>query len=144
MSACYYRLGRHADALKLREETVARMRAKLGPDHLRTLVSMNNLALSYSALGRHADALKLNEETLALRRAKFGPEHFHNLETAANLALCYSTLGRHTDALELGQKTLAPGESHARSGPPVHAQDRANRGPNLQEPRPIQRGRQAL
>ena len=115
LSACYYRLGRHADALKLREETVARMRAKLGPDHLRTLVSMNNLALSYSALGRHADALKLNEETLALRRAKFGPEHFHNLETAANLALCYSALGRHTDALELGQKTLA--QAKATLGP---------------------------
>ena len=39
----YHDLGRHAEALKLREETLALMKAKLGPDHPDTLRSMNNL-----------------------------------------------------------------------------------------------------
>ena len=69
----YHALGRHAEALKLREETLALRKAKLGPDHPDTLTSMNNLATSYYALGRHAEALKLHEETLALRKAKLGP-----------------------------------------------------------------------
>ena len=71
----YSALGRHAEALKLREETLALRKAKLGPDHPDTLTSMNNLANSYPALGRHAEALKLHEETLALRKAKLGPDH---------------------------------------------------------------------
>jgi tetratricopeptide (TPR) repeat protein len=107
LAGCYSGLGRHADALKLGEETLARMRAKLGPEDPRTLASMNNLALSYSAVGRHADALKINEETLALRKARLGPEDPRTLGTMNNLADCYSDLGRHTDAVELGQKTLA-------------------------------------
>ena len=43
----YADLGRHAGALKLFEETLALQKAKLGPDHPDTLVSMNNLAGSY-------------------------------------------------------------------------------------------------
>jgi tetratricopeptide (TPR) repeat protein len=71
----YAHLGRHADALKLREETLALRKARLGPDHPHTLISMNNLAISYADLGRHADALKLREETLAMMKAKLGPDH---------------------------------------------------------------------
>ena len=85
----YADLGRHADALKLHEETLALRKAKLGPDHPDTLRSMNNLANSYSALGRHADALKLREETLALRKAKLGPDHPDTLESMNNLANSY-------------------------------------------------------
>ena len=103
----YDRLGQHADALKLREETLALMRAKLGPEHPHTLATMNNLALSYDTVGRHADALKLHEETLALKKARLGPEDPRTLASMNNLAGCYSALRRHADAVELGQKTLA-------------------------------------
>ena len=66
---------RHDRALKLREETLALQKAKLGPDHPDTLRSMNNLANSYAAAGQNDRALKLREETLALRKAKLGPDH---------------------------------------------------------------------
>ena len=66
----YRYLGRHAEALKLHQETLALRKAKLGPDHPDTLVSMNNLAASYYYLGRHAEALKLHEETLALHESQ--------------------------------------------------------------------------
>lgn len=107
LASVYRGLGRHADALKLGEETLARMRDKLDLDHPHTLACMNNLAISYDTLGRHADALKLHEEALALRRARLGPADPRTLASMNNLAGCYSNLGRHADALELSQKTVA-------------------------------------
>ena len=112
LAACYDALGRRAEALKLREETLPLMRAKPGPDHPNTLATMNNLALSYSHIGRHAEALKLHQESLALRKVKFGPDHWQTLGSMINIAGCYCDLGRHADADELGQKTLRAGESH--------------------------------
>ena len=50
-------------------------KAKLGPDHPKTLNSMNNLALGYSDAGKLDKALPLFEETLTLRKAKNGPDH---------------------------------------------------------------------
>jgi serine/threonine protein kinase/tetratricopeptide (TPR) repeat protein len=79
----------------------------LGPDHSNTLLTMHNLANTYSALGRYADALKLYEETLALKRAKLGPEHPDTLKSMAGLANSYAALGRHADALKLREETLA-------------------------------------
>ena len=103
----YNALGRHAEALKLHEQTLALMKAKLGPDHPDTLRSMNNLATSYYSLGRHAEALKLHEETLALRKAKLGPDHPDTLASMNNLAASYYSLGRHAEALKLCEETLA-------------------------------------
>jgi serine/threonine protein kinase/tetratricopeptide (TPR) repeat protein len=115
LALSYAGMGRHADALKLREETLALRKAKLGPDHPDTLMSMNNLAISYHDMGRHADALKLCEETLALRKAKLGPDHPETLRSMNNLAVTYAEMGRHTDALKLHEETLAL--QKARFGP---------------------------
>jgi serine/threonine protein kinase/tetratricopeptide (TPR) repeat protein len=103
----YHSLGLLADALRLREETLARRKARLGPDHPDTLGSMHNLANSYYYLGRHADALKLREESLALMKAKLGPDHPNTLMSMHNLAVSYNALGRHADSLTLLEETLA-------------------------------------
>jgi tetratricopeptide (TPR) repeat protein len=103
----YSDLGRHADALKLNEETLALQKAKLGNDHPHTLASMNNVARCYADLGRYAEALKLLEETLALMKAKLGPAHPHTLQSMNNLARSYADFGRHADALKLHEETLA-------------------------------------
>jgi len=79
----------------------------LGADHLDTLKSINNLAISYSALGRYADSLHLFEEILALRKAKLGPDHSDTLGSMSNVARAYDALGRHADALQLNEQTLA-------------------------------------
>jgi serine/threonine protein kinase len=57
--------GRHAEAIKLYEETLPLTKAKLGPDHPDTLRSMNNLALSYLAAGRTPEARTLLETEAA-------------------------------------------------------------------------------
>ena len=103
----YDALDRHAEALKLREETLALQKAKLGPDHPDTLLSMHSLGSSYQLLGRHAEALKLYEATLALQKAKLGPDHPDTLRSMHSLAYSYCALGRLAEALELREKTLA-------------------------------------
>ena len=97
------------DALKRYEETLALRKAKLGPDHPDTLMSMNDLASSYSALGRHAEALKLYEETLALRKAKLGPDHPDTLVTMNMLADAYRRAGRYAEADPFSREALAIG-----------------------------------
>ena len=53
LAVSYKALGRHSEALSLFEETLARMKAKLGPDHPSTLANMQGLAASeYLAAGR--------------------------------------------------------------------------------------------
>ena len=52
----YQALGRHAEALKLHEETLALRKAKLGPDHPDTLVSRLGVASGLVQLGRGAEA----------------------------------------------------------------------------------------
>jgi tetratricopeptide (TPR) repeat protein len=100
-------LGRSADALRLREETLTLRKAKLGPEHPDTLRSMNGVACGYAALGRHADAVELYEKTVELQKVKLGPDHPDTFQTMYNLAISYAALGRHTDALKLREETLA-------------------------------------
>jgi tetratricopeptide (TPR) repeat protein len=106
LALSYAALGRHAEALRLHEETLALKKAKLGADHPETLSSMSNLALSFLALGRHGEALRLHEETLALWKAKLGPDHPLTLRSMNNLANNYDALGRHGEALKLREETL--------------------------------------
>ena len=106
LANCYVLLNRHADALKVREETLARQKAKLGAGHPSTLITMNNLASSYRAAGRNDEAHKLHEQVLVARQGKLGADHPDTLLSMSNLACTYDALGRYTDALKLYQQTL--------------------------------------
>jgi tetratricopeptide (TPR) repeat protein len=101
LASNYYALGRHADGLKLYEETLALMKAKLGADHPDTLTCMSNLATNYYALSRYADALKLHEETLALRKAKLGPDHPDTLKSMGGVAESLVKLDRGAEAVPI-------------------------------------------
>jgi len=101
----YAALGRQAEALKLREETLELRKAKLGPDDPETLGSTINLAMSFSALRRHADAVKLYEAALAVAKTKM-PDHVFTFRGMTGLANSYAALGRQSAALELREETL--------------------------------------
>jgi hypothetical protein len=113
----YAALGRHADALKLREETLALRKATLGPGHSDTLMAMNNLATSYAALGRHTDALKLCEEAVALLKAELGPDHPSTLKSMNNLASSYLAVGDAATALAILQETLTARQRRLKTEP---------------------------
>jgi tetratricopeptide (TPR) repeat protein len=103
----YADLGRHADALQLHEETLRLRKARFGPNHSDTLLSMNNLANSYAALGRHTEALKLREEAFRLMKAKLGPNHPHTLISMGNLGESLVQLDRSAEAVPLLDDCLA-------------------------------------
>ena len=75
LASGYRNVGQIDQAIKLHEETLALRKAKLGPDHPGTLMSMNNLALYYQDAGQIERAMKLSEETVALEKSKLGPDH---------------------------------------------------------------------
>ena len=50
LATIYSGLGRHAEALKLLEETLALLKVKLGPNHPDTLMSMYNIACAQALL----------------------------------------------------------------------------------------------
>jgi tetratricopeptide (TPR) repeat protein len=106
LALSYGAIGRHADALKLNEETLARRKALFGPEHHLTLASMNNLAGCYRYLGRHADALELGQKTLALAKATLGPDHPYTLRCLDTLAGIYKSSGRPSDAVKLYEEAL--------------------------------------
>jgi tetratricopeptide (TPR) repeat protein len=100
----YAAAGRAQEALKFREETLKLFKAKLGPDHPYTLVSMNNLADSYSRAGRIQEALNLQAETLKLMEAKLGPDHPYTLACMYGIACMHAIMstkskdGKEADA----------------------------------------------
>ena len=99
LAASYDALGRHAEALELREQTLARQKAELGPDHPDTLVNMNRLAISYQALGRPAEALELHQEALARQKTKLGPDHPDTLTSRLGVASALVQLSRGAEAV---------------------------------------------
>jgi serine/threonine protein kinase len=98
-------LSRQASALP--EQTLEKIKAKLGPDHPDTLKSINSLAKRYADLGWRAEALKLREEALALHKAKLGPDHPDTLAAMHDLAHAYQDVGRLPEAVALFEQSLA-------------------------------------
>ena len=92
-----------SDAVDLLDET-------LGPDHPRTLVARNNLAVAYWSVGRLEQAIPLFERTLADRERILGPDHPDTLTSRNNLAGAYESVGRIKQAIDLYERTLADTE----------------------------------
>ncbi len=110
LSVSYFFSGRHAEALKLSEETLAVRKRVHPPDHPDTLNNMTNLATNYASLGRHADSLKLREEVLATQKRVLPPNPSDTLVTMNNLAMTYSALDRQREAVDLSHDTITLAE----------------------------------
>ena len=96
-----------AQAIVIGERLAAARERDLGPDHLDTLVSRNNLAIAYRAAGRFDEAITLDEQTLAARGRVLGPDHPDTLTSRNNLALGYRDAGRFDEAITLDEQVLA-------------------------------------
>jgi CHAT domain-containing protein/uncharacterized protein YebE (UPF0316 family) len=107
VAAGYSAVGRNAEALKLREETLGLWGCIWGAYHPHPFHRLNDLAISYRAVGRNAEALKLWEETLVLRRNKLGVDDPDTIQSINNLAIGYNDVGRNAEALKLREEVLA-------------------------------------
>jgi len=100
-------LGRHPDAVRLREELLALHTARSGPAAPATFLAMDHLANAYRSAGQPAEAIKTLEDKLAVQVAKLGPNDLDTLASSDKLAKAYSAARRFADALTLGEDTLA-------------------------------------
>ena len=117
LAATYGALGRHEEALRLKEETLAFRKRVLPADHPDIATSMNNLAATYGALGRHEEALRLQDETLAFRKRVLPADHPDIATSMGHLAYCHYQLGRTVEAERLLESAL---RVQLRALPPKH------------------------
>ena len=87
-------LGLFREAVPILETTRNLRLVHLGPDHLDTLISQNNLASAYQDAGRLAEAISLNEQVLKASKTKLGPDHPDTLGSQNGLAEAYRAAGR--------------------------------------------------
>jgi serine/threonine protein kinase/tetratricopeptide (TPR) repeat protein len=99
-------LGEPRKAIVVLEKAVKTRKAKLGPEHPATLVSMNQLGAAYIGAGKSDLALPHFKSVLAIRKAKLGPEHPDTLSAMNNLAGVYRTVGETDRAREIFEETL--------------------------------------
>jgi serine/threonine protein kinase/tetratricopeptide (TPR) repeat protein len=98
--------GRSSEAIEALERASEGLRRTLGPDHLQTLTSRDQLAMVYRAAGRIAEAIALHEETVKRAEATLGPDHPKTLGFRFGLASDYQAAGRTAGAIALRESML--------------------------------------
>ncbi|KAI1745266.1 hypothetical protein F4680DRAFT_401598 [Xylaria scruposa] len=87
-------LHRSHGSLQLAEElynyALRRKEISIGPKHLSTLNTLNNLSVLYQGLGRYEEAEAMGLLALQGREEVLGPDHVSTLGSANNLALVYT------------------------------------------------------
>ncbi len=106
IARAYYSLGRYEEAehhwtraLKIRQRV-------LGPEHLETLGTMNDLASNYYGRGQPAAGLRLEEKALKILLRVHGPEHPMTLTTMGNMASNLHAQGKYSQAQQLFERAL--------------------------------------
>ena len=99
--SCLYSDGRYNDAEAPFVEVMERHKRLLGTEHPDTLISMTNLASTYSNQGRWQEAEELEIQVLETIKRVLGEEHPDTLISMGNLALTYRNRGRWKEAEEL-------------------------------------------
>jgi serine/threonine protein kinase len=115
----YNGVGAYAKAIAHLERAAALRQTHLGPDHLDTLATLNNLAAAYVYAGKTTTAIALFEKVRDARSATLGPHHPYTLAALNNLALAYLDVGRTAEAIAMLEK--------------VHDAQLARVGPNHQD-----------
>jgi tetratricopeptide (TPR) repeat protein len=115
LGICSQFQGKYAEAEVLYRESLQLREKVLGPEHLDTLGSINNLASSLYQQGKSAEAEVMHWQTLQLREKILGPEHPDTLTSINNLASSLYQQGKsaeaevmHRQTLQLREKILGP------------------------------------
>jgi tetratricopeptide (TPR) repeat protein len=98
--------GNYGIAEGMLEEAVYAREKLLGQEHLKTLASMNDLALTYLGQKRCEEAEKLQIQVLETRKRVFGQEHPDTLTSMNDLASTYWNQKRWEEAEELQMQVL--------------------------------------
>jgi tetratricopeptide (TPR) repeat protein len=102
----YREAGRERDAEMLAKLFLEVSTQLLGREHRSTLVSMLNLARTYSRQGRWGEAEVLEQEALEVTKRVFGNEHVDTMTCMSRLAGTYNKQGRWEEAQVLHREVL--------------------------------------
>ena len=86
----------------------------LGPDHISTLDTVNELGLLYREQGKLGEAEKMFQRALAGYKKALGPDHTSTLHPVNNLGLLYWDQGKLGEAVKMYQRALAGYEKAVR------------------------------
>jgi CHAT domain-containing protein/tetratricopeptide (TPR) repeat protein len=98
---------RYQEALPYAEKTLAIREKALGPEHLDTAYSLNNLALLYMVLGAGEKAESLFQRSIAIIEKALGPGHPSIASYLNNLITLYLDMGEYDKAQPLCHRSLA-------------------------------------
>ena len=99
--------GDYPAAIALWEQILAWSEAQLGPEHLDTATSLNNLASLYSEQGNYSSAEPLFTRALAIREKALGAYHPDTATSLQNLGYLYLEQGNYSKAESLDVRALA-------------------------------------
>ncbi|KAN0082303.1 P-loop containing nucleoside triphosphate hydrolase protein [Elaphomyces granulatus] len=98
--------GNYGIAEKMNKQAIDAYEKALGPEHLSTLNSMGDLALTYWNRGRWKEAEELQVRVMETISTVLGQQHPATLMSMANLALTYWSQERWKEAEELGVRVV--------------------------------------
>ena len=101
-----YQADRYAEAIPLAERALDIVEQQLGPNHLNTAQSLNNLARLYEATGRYEEAEPLYERALLIREQELGELDPDTVTTVGELARLYELAGNYEEAEALLKRKL--------------------------------------
>ncbi|WP_203184984.1 FxSxx-COOH system tetratricopeptide repeat protein [Streptomyces pratensis] len=125
LAAALHAAGAASEQLLLRRHVLDAVILHLGPEHLDTLTSRNNLAIGLDSQGEWQQAADLHRQDLADRERLFGAEHHQTLASRNNLASSLSSLGEYQEAVGLHRRNLTETE---RAFGPEHPHTLTSRG----------------
>jgi hypothetical protein len=105
-ASALYSDGRYREEEELVVQVMQTRKRVLGDEHPSTLISMDNLALTYKSQGRWKEAEELQVQEMQIMKRVLGDEHPSTLISMANLALTYESQGRWKEAEELGVQVM--------------------------------------
>lgn len=121
LAILYDQQGETHKSLSTQQQALSIQTAELGPDHLKTINTVNELGRIYRHLGDYDNAAKMHQKALAVLEARLPEpeEHLEVIWTIATLARTYRKQGRSSEALALFErahrtrsKVLGPTHPH--------------------------------
>ncbi|KAF3389938.1 Nephrocystin-3 [Talaromyces pinophilus] len=101
-----WRKGNGAEGAKLSVRAMKTWKKYLGPDHEKTLGSMEIVGLTHLVQGRWKEAEELFMQVIETRKRVLGVEHPDTLTSMGNLASTYRNQGRWKEAEELDMQVM--------------------------------------
>ena len=102
----YGTLDRYLEAEALYQRALAGSEKALGPGHISTLDTVNNLGVLYWNQGKLAEAEAMYQRALTGSEKALGPEHTSTLDIVHNLGILYQDQGKLAEAEAVYQRAL--------------------------------------